>query len=192
MAGYVLTCRSVSPDVNGLVTDVSVRDGQQVHRGDTLFIIDRPRFELALAQANAVVATDEAQLAQAQRESKRNKKLDNLVTIEQSEESDAKVLELEAEIAGARVTRDTARLNLERTIIRSTVNGVVTNLELQPGNYASVGHQVMAVVNTDSLYADGYFEETKLPAIRVGDRAVVHLMGVDEDLWNCGEYRRRY
>jgi RND family efflux transporter MFP subunit len=177
----------VSPDVNGLVTDVSVRDGQQVHRGDTLFIVDRPRFELALAQANAVVAADEAQLAQAQRESKRNKKLDNLVTIEQSEESDAKVLELEAEIAGARVTRDTARLNLDRTIIRSTVNGIVTNLELQPGNYASVGHQVMAVVNTDSLYADGYFEETKLPAIRVGDRAVVHLMGVDEDLYGTVE-----
>jgi RND family efflux transporter MFP subunit len=177
----------VSPDVNGLVTDVSVRDGQQVRQGDTLFVVDRPRFELALAQANATVAADQAELAQANREAKRNKKLDNLVTIEQSEETNAKVLELEAQLDGARVALDTARLNLDRTIIRSTVNGIVTNLELQPGNYASIGHQVMAVVNTDSIYADGYFEETKLPAIRVGDRAVVHLMGVDADLYGTVE-----
>ena len=177
----------VSPDVNGLVTDVAVKDGQQVHRGDTLFVVDRPRFELALSQSNAAVAADEAQLAQARREAQRNKKLDNLVTIEQSEESNAKVLELEAELEGAKVTRETARLNLDRTIIKSTVNGIVTNLELQPGNYASIGHQVMAVVNTDSLYADGYFEEKKLPSIRVGDRAVVHLMGVDTDLYGTVE-----
>jgi multidrug resistance efflux pump len=177
----------VSPDVNGLVTDVSVKDGQQVHKGETLFVVDRPRFELALSQANAALAADEAQLAQARRVSQRNKKLDNLVTIEQSEESNAKVLELEAQLDGAKVARDTARLNLDRTIIRSTVNGIVTNLELQPGNYASIGHQVMAVVNTDSLYADGYFEETKLPSIQVGDRAVVHLMGVDADLYGTVE-----
>jgi RND family efflux transporter MFP subunit len=172
----------VSPDINGLVTTVGVKDGQRVRIGDTLFIIDRPRYELALAQANAAIAADEAQLAQARREAKRNRSLANLVTTEQTEETDAKVLGFEAQLDGARVARDTARLNLDRTIIRSTVNGIVTNLELQPGDYAVVGRQVMAVVNTDSIYADGYFEETKLPAIQVGDKAIVHLMGVDADL----------
>jgi RND family efflux transporter MFP subunit len=172
----------VSPDINGLVTTLDVRDGQKVRIGDTLFIIDRPRYELALAQAEAAIAADEAQLAQARREVRRNKGLDNLVTTEQSEETSARVLTLEAQLQGAKVERDTARLNLDRTVIRSTVNGIVTNLELQPGDYATVGRQVLAVVNTDSLYADGYFEETKLPDIQVGDRAVVHLMGVDTDL----------
>jgi RND family efflux transporter MFP subunit len=172
----------VSPDINGLVTTVGVKDGQRVRIGDTLFIIDRPRYELALAQANAAIAADEAQLAQARREAKRNRSLANLVTTEQTEETDAKVLGFEAQLDGARVARGTARLNLDRTIIRSTVNGIVTNLELQPGDYAVVGRQVMAVVNTDSIYADGYFEETKLPAIQVGDKAIVHLMGVDADL----------
>jgi len=172
----------VSPDINGLVTAVGVKDGQRVRIGDTLFIIDRPRYELSLAQANAAIAADEAQLAQARRESKRNRSLSNLVTTEQTEETDAKVLGFEAQLDGARVARDTARLNLDRTIIKSTVNGIVTNLELQPGDYAVVGRQVMAVVNTDSIYADGYFEETKLPAIQVGDKAIVHLMGVDADL----------
>jgi multidrug resistance efflux pump len=172
----------VSPDINGLVTAVDVRDGQKVRIGDTLFIVDRPRYELALAQAEAAIAADEAQLAQARRESKRNKGLNDLVTTEQSEETSAKVLTLEAQLQGAKVARDTARLNLDRTVIRSTVNGIVTNLELQPGDYANVGRQVLAVVNTDSLYADGYFEETKLPNIQVGDKAVIHLMGVDTDL----------
>ena len=172
----------VSPDINGLVTTVSVRDGQRVRFGDTLFVIDRPRYELALAQSNAAIAADQAQLAQARREAKRNRSLANLVTTEQTEETDARVLGFEAQLDGANVARDTARLNLDRTIIRSTVNGIVTNLELQPGDYATIGRQVMAVVNTDSIYADGYFEETKLPAIQVGDKAIVHLMGVDADL----------
>jgi multidrug resistance efflux pump len=172
----------VSPDINGLVTTVDVRDGQTVRIGDTLFIVDRPRYELALAQTEAAIAADEAQLAQAQREVKRNKGLNDLVTTEQSEETSAKVLTLEAQLQGAKVARDTARLNLDRTVIRSTVNGIVTNLELQPGDYATAGRQVLAVVNTDSLYADGYFEETKLPNIQVGDKAIVHLMGVDTDL----------
>ena len=172
----------VSPDINGLVTAVSVRDGQKVRIGDTLFVIDRPRYELALAQANAAIAADEAQLAQARREARRNRSLSNLVTTEQTEETDARVLGFEAQLDGAKVARDTAHLNLERTIIRATVNGIVTNLELQPGDYATIGRQVMAVVNTDSIYADGYFEETKLPAIQLGDKAVVHLMGVDADL----------
>ena len=172
----------VSPDVNGLVTTVAVRDGQEVRAGDTLFVIDRARYELALAQASASIAAYEAQLAQAERESRRNRALGNLATIEQTEQGDAKVLDLRAQLAGAKVARDTATLNLERTAIRATVNGMVTNLELEPGDYATTGRQVLALVDSDSLYVDGYFEETKLPAIRVGDRAVVHLMGVEANL----------
>jgi RND family efflux transporter MFP subunit len=172
----------VSPDINGLVTTIPIKEGQSVRIGDTLFVIDRARYELALAQAEAAIAVDEAQMAQAGREARRNRGLDNLVTTEQSEETDAKVQALRAQLDGAKVARDTARLNLARTVIRATVNGVVTNLELQPGDYATVGRQVLAIVNSDSIYADGYFEETKLPAIRVGDKATVHLMGVERDL----------
>jgi RND family efflux transporter MFP subunit len=172
----------VSPDVNGLVTAVDVRDGQNVRTGDTLFVIDRARYELALAQANAAIAADEAELAQAERDVRRNRELGNLVTTEQSEETNTKVQDLRAQRDGARVARDTAKLNLDRTIIRATVDGIVTNLDLQPGDYATIGRQVLALVDTGSIYVDGYFEETKLPAIRVGDRAIVHLMGVETDL----------
>jgi multidrug resistance efflux pump len=172
----------VSPDVNGLVTEVRVKDGQVVRAGEVLVVLDRARYELAARQAEAAVAADAAALVQARRENLRNRALGTLVTTEQGEEGASKVAELTAQLQGARVERDLARLNLERTTVRATVNGIVTNLELQPGDYASAGHQVLAIIDTDAIYVDGYFEETKLPLIRVGDRATVHLMGVRSTL----------
>jgi multidrug resistance efflux pump len=173
---------AVSPDVNGAVTTVLVRDNQAVHAGQVLFVIDPERYELALRQADAAIANVEAALAQARREDRRNRTLGHLVTGEQIEEGEAKVVELSAQRQSAIVQRDTARLNLERTHVCATVDGIVTNVELQPGDYATTGHQVLALVDTDAVYVDGYFEETKLPQIRVGDRATVHLMGIDTEL----------
>jgi RND family efflux transporter MFP subunit len=170
---------TVSPDVNGLVTEVDVKDGQSVRAGDVLFIIDTARYRLAMRQAEAQVAADVASLAQAKREDRRNDALGVLVTTEKTEEGTAKVAQLAAQLQAAEAQLDTAKLNLERTTIRATVNGTVTNLELQPGDYASTGHQVLAVIDTDAIYVDGYFEETKLPLIRLGDRATVRLMGVN-------------
>lgn len=169
----------VNPDINGLVTNVCVKDGQAVRRGQVLFIIDRSRYELAERNAEAALATDEASLAQARRDDRRNAALGNLVTTEELEQGRSKVEELSAQLRGALVELDLAKLNLERTTVRSTVNGIIANLELEPGDYASAGHQVMALVDSDSIYVDGYFEETKLPWIRLGDRANVHLMGVE-------------
>ena len=172
----------VSPDINALVTEVRVRNDQTVKAGDTLFVLDQPRYELALRQADASVTSAEVALAQARRENARNKGLADLVTSEQVEEGQSKVDQLAAQLNAARVARDLARLNLERTMIRAPVNGVVTNVELQPGDYASAGRQVLALVATDTLHVDGYFEETKLPRIRVGDRAEVRIMGIETAL----------
>jgi RND family efflux transporter MFP subunit len=172
----------VSPDVNALVTEVRVKDNQSVEKGDVLFVLDRPRFELALRQAEASVAADEVALAQAKRESERNRNLKDLATTEQVEEGQSKVDQLVAQLNSARVQRDLARHNLDRTTIRAPVNGIVTNVELRPGDYASAGRQVLALVDTDTIHVDGYFEETKLPSIRVGDRARVHIMGIKAEL----------
>jgi RND family efflux transporter MFP subunit len=172
----------VSPDVNALVTEVRVKNNQIVKKGDVLFVLDRPRFELALRQAQASVASAEVALAQAKRESERNRNLKDLATTEQVEEGQSKVDQLIAQLNSARVQRDLARLNLERTTVHAPVNGIVTNVELQPGDYASAGHQVLALVDSDTIHVDGYFEETKLPSIRVGDRALVHIMGIKAEL----------
>ena len=172
----------VSPDVSGLVTEVRVRNNQLVNKDDVLFVLDRPRFELALHQAEASVAAIAVALAQARRENERNRNLKDLATTEQVEEGQSKVDQLIAQLNSARAQRDVARLNLDRTTIRAPVNGIVTNVDLRPGDYATVGRQLLALVDTDTIHVDGYFEETKLPWIRVGDRALVHIMGIKATL----------
>jgi RND family efflux transporter MFP subunit len=172
----------VSPDVSGLVTEVRVTNNQVVNKDDVLLVLDRPRFELALHQAEASVAAVSVALAQARRENERNRNLKDLATTEQVEEGQSKVDQLVAQLNSARAQRDVARLNLDRTTIRAPVNGIVTNVDLRPGDYATVGRQLLALVDTDSIHVDGYFEETKLPWIRVGDRALVHVMGIKATL----------
>jgi multidrug resistance efflux pump len=67
---------------------------------------------------------------------------------------------------------------LSRTRIVSPVNGYVTNLFVQESDYATAGQHVLAVINSDSFWIDGYFEETVLGSVRVGDSARVSLSGL--------------
>lgn len=172
----------VAPDVTGQVTKVYVHDNQQVKAGEPLFDIDRARFELALRQADAQVTAAEAALAQAQRENKRNTQLDDLVSQETREQGQTRTDQARAALAQAIVNRDTAKLNLERTRVVSSVNGIVTNLDLREGAYATAAHPVMAVVDSSSFYVEGYFEETKLPGIGLGDPVDVTLMGTRQPI----------
>jgi multidrug resistance efflux pump len=71
---------------------------------------------------------------------------------------------------------------LERTEIRSPVNGYITNLLAQLGNYANAGVNQLSIVNTDSFWIDGYFEETQLASIREGDPVRIKLMGSNQTL----------
>jgi multidrug resistance efflux pump len=167
----------VAPDVSGLITRVLVRDNQQVASGAPLFEVDRPRYQLAVAQAQAAVAAQQVQLAQARREARRNQSLGDLVAGEVREQSLSKVAQLDASLAQARTALDTARLNLARTVVRASVAGTVTNLDLRPGDYATAGHPEFAIIDRSSLHIIGYFEETKLARIHVGDPVQVRLMG---------------
>ncbi|HEY1926487.1 MAG TPA: HlyD family secretion protein [Caulobacteraceae bacterium] len=167
----------VAPDVPGLVTEVDVRDNQVVRRGQLLFVVDEPRYRFAAHQAAANVASQEATLAEAQREAARDIALGELVSVEQRQQSDSRVREDAAALAQARAILDTARLNLVRTRVLAPVDGIITNLELEPGDYLLAGRQALALVDTDSLRIEGYFEETKLPRIHIGDPVRVHIMG---------------
>jgi len=70
-----------------------------------------------------------------------------------------------------------AEINLQRTEVRSPVNGIVTNLLLREGDYARQGATNVSIIDADSYWIDGYFEETKLARRCVGDRAEAKLMG---------------
>jgi RND family efflux transporter MFP subunit len=168
----------VAADVSGLVSDIAVQDNQPVRRGDLLFRIDPARFALALREAEAEVVRTKAASDEAEREMNRFHALTTLeVSEERQQQRAAAAAEAGAAYALAVAQRDLAKLNLDRSEVHASVNGEVTNFGLRPGDYVDAGHPVFALIDTDSFYADGYFEETKLPRIAVGDRARVTLVG---------------
>jgi multidrug resistance efflux pump len=167
----------VAPDVGGLITTVKVADNQQVKQGQVLFVIDQARYALALRLAQATLEQREATLAQAKREYARNRTLVNLVASETLEESRTRVEQGEAAVADAQVSVDTARLNLQRTTIVSPVDGYLNDRAPRVGEYVSAGRPVLAVVDLHSFRVDGYFEETKLRGIHIGEPVDITVMG---------------
>jgi multidrug resistance efflux pump len=167
----------VAPDVSGLVTQADIEDNAVVHKGQPLFTLDKPRFQVALEQASAALEAQTAALAQARREDARNRKLGDLVPAETTEEGASKVAQLSAAVAQARAARDAAALNLARTTVYAPLDGIVANAQLHRGDYLTAGRTAMALVDISTLHVDGYFEETKLARIHVGDRASVQLVG---------------
>ena len=167
----------VAPDVGGLVTSVAVQDNEKVKAGQLLFVVDRPRYSDALAESSAAIDSAEAVLNQARREAKRDLALGDLVATETHEENNAKVETALATLNRAIASKNTAALNVARTEVHASVNGIVTNLDLHPGDYIGPGTQALAIVDSDSIRVEGYFEETKLRHIHVGSPARVQLMG---------------
>ncbi|WP_248797913.1 efflux RND transporter periplasmic adaptor subunit [Pseudomonas sp. MWU13-2105] len=167
----------IAPDVSGLIQQAQVRDNQPVSRGQVLFSIDQDRFKLALRQARAALADRQETLAQAQRENKRNRGLGNLVAGEQLEESQSRVARAELALSEAQVAVDAAQLNLDRSVIRSPVDGYVNDRAPREREFVTAGRPVLAVVDSSSFHIDGYFEETKLDGIQVGQGVDIRVIG---------------
>jgi len=172
----------VASDMGGLVTQVLVHDNQRVSAGQLLLVLDQPRFAATLEKADAAVRSAHATLALARRESVRDNALGNLVASETRERNAAKVDTELAALAQARAEQRVAQLNVQRTEVRATTDGIITNLDLHAGDYLQPGAQALALIDTGSLRIEGYFEETKLACITEGDAAVARLMGDNHDV----------
>ncbi|NUA27670.1 efflux RND transporter periplasmic adaptor subunit [Cupriavidus basilensis] len=167
----------VAPDVSGLVTQILVKDNQRVRRGQVLFVIDQDRYQLALQQAMASAAAQRATLAQARREAARSHALSEVVATEVVEEGQARVQQGEAALAQAEAAVALARLNLARTRVASPVDGFLNDRLPRLGDYVALGRPVLSMVDLNSFYVEGYFEETKLGGIRIGNPVSVRIMG---------------
>jgi multidrug resistance efflux pump len=175
---YVVT---MAPEVAGSIVELPVVDNQFVHKGDLLMVIDPTNYRIALQQADATVQQARAAAQNAQREAERRNKLNDLsVTVEQRETYDANAVIAQAQYQQSIANRDQAKVNLQRTQIHSPVNGWVTNLLTQQGDYASIGRNVISVIDADSFWVDAYFEETQLASIQEGDPVKIKLMGYSQ------------
>ena len=168
----------VAPQVAGEIVSLPVADNQFVHKGDLLMLIDPRNYSIAVRQAQASVEQAQAVADNARAEMIRREKLNDLaVTMEERQTYISQATSAEAAYQTALANLEQARVNYERTQVRSPVNGYVTNLSAQLGNYADAGSLQLSVVNADSYWVDAYFEETALSRIQEGDAATIKLMG---------------
>jgi RND family efflux transporter MFP subunit len=172
---YVVT---MAPEVSGRIISLPVAGNQFVHEHDALMVIDPTNYAISVRVAEAAVRQASANWQNAAREAKRREALpDFAVSAEQQQSYQTQAAAAQAQYQQAAANLDQARVNLERTVIHSPVNGWVTNLLAQRGDFASAGQNLIAVVDADSFWIDGYFEETNLAQIHVGDAAAIKLMG---------------
>ena len=177
---YVVT---MAPEVAGRIVEFPVVDNQFVHKGDLLMVIDPRDYRIAVDRAGAAVKQAEANARNAEIESQRRQKLNQLaVTVEEQQTYATTAVAAEAQYQQALANLDQARVNLERTQLRSPVNGWVTNLLAQLGDYANVGQNIISVVDADSFWVDGYFEESNLASITKGDPAQIKLLAYSKIL----------
>lgn len=197
---------TLSADVSGRIVSLAVQDNQHVNKGQALLEIDPARYTLAvehakravevskasLGQAQAAITASEALLKQRQSEEQRRRTLKDRSAIsgEEWEKANTDVSVAQADLlrnqanlvlAQANVQLSIAaltqsELDLQRTHVVSPVTGYVTNLLTREGDYASAGGPLLALVDSESFYVSGYFEETKLPRIGEGDRVRIELM----------------
>ena len=177
---YVVT---MAPQVAGQIVKLPVADNQFVHKGDLLMVIDPTDYKIAVDLAQAAVEQAQVNAQNVQREAQRRQQLTQLaVTKEEKQTYESNAVAAQASYQQAAARLDQARVNLQRTQIRSPVNGYVTNLLAQLGDYATIGENLISLVDANSFWIDGYFEETNLDRISEGDPATIKLMGYPQPL----------
>ncbi|ENO3041278.1 p-hydroxybenzoic acid efflux pump subunit AaeA [Enterobacter ludwigii] len=169
---------AIAPDVAGLITAVNVHDNQLVKKDQVLFTIDQPRYQKALEEAEADVAYYQALASEKRREAGRRNQLGvQAMSREEIDQSNNVLQTVLHQLAKAQATRDLARLDLERTVIRAPADGWITNLNVYTGEFITRGSTAVALVKQNSFYVLAYMEETKLEGVRPGFRAEITPLG---------------
>ena len=169
---------AIAPDVAGLITDVSVHDNQLVKKDQVLFTIDQPRYQKALEEAEADVAYYQALESEKRREASRRNQLGvQAMSREEIDQANNVLQTVLHQLAKAQATRDLAKLDLERTVIRAPADGWVTNLNVYAGEFITRGSTAVALVKQNSFYVQAYMEETKLEGVHPGFRAEITPLG---------------
>jgi multidrug resistance efflux pump len=168
----------IAPEVSGTVVALNVPDDQFVHKGDLLFRIDPRTYQNLVTEAAGQLAQAQAKASYLDADAQRATRLTNLSISDRAKEERLGIARSEdATVAQLTGTLDQARLNLERTEIRSPTDGWITNLQLQAGSFATTGQPAMTLVDAHSFWVEGYFEETQLARIGIGDRVSAVLLG---------------
>ena len=149
--------------------------------------ISQQQFDQAVAAANASAAAVDAARASASAADHQVRQAQSKLAQAQASvraaatgpqqvatiRSRAQSAEAQAEFKKAALEQ--AELNLQYTLIKSPVNGAVTNRTVEVGQNVSVGQELMKVINLDDLWVTANFKETQLRHMQVGQKVTIHL-----------------
>jgi multidrug resistance efflux pump len=171
---------NVASQVSGLIVEVQTYDNQRVRKGDVLYVIDKFDFQVALDGAKAMLLSREADLEVKRAQAARRQILStSFSSIEEKQTFNGSAKMAAADYANAKASLSQAEINLQRTEVRSPVDGYVTNLLIRVGDFAQAGSANVSVIDENSYWIDAYFEETKLAKIHIGDQVEAKLIGYE-------------
>jgi multidrug resistance efflux pump len=168
---------NIAPDVSGWVDELHAENSREVKTGDVLFTVDHARYQVAVDLAQA--QSDSAKVAwdRATNVYKRRTQMSvDAVSREELDTSRLDMMEKQASYNQSVAVLNSAKIDLTRTTYTSPASGKIINLELEKGDYVNRGVNRLALVKDDSYYVTGYFEETKIPGIKIGDKVEIWLM----------------
>jgi len=173
----------IAPRVSGPIIVVAVRDNERVKKGDLLFEIDPNDFQAQVDIAAGQVQNAQATFTQQQQNLHRQTDLyrTHVNALQDFQNAQDSFAAAQAQLASAKANLELAKLNLGYTKVFAPVDGYVTNMNTSPGTYVTAGVQLMALVDTSSYWIAGYFKESQLPNIKVGQKAIITMMGYETE-----------
>jgi RND family efflux transporter MFP subunit len=158
----------VRPRVSGHIQEVRFQSGGLVKKGEVLFVIDPRWHEAELARREAEYDQAKVRLANAEREAGRTEQLldKKAISTEEAESRQSKFFEAKAALLAAEAARNTAKLDLEFTQIRSPIDGRVSRALVTAGNYVSgvagMTTLMTTIVSVDPIYVYADVDENSL------------------------------
>jgi membrane fusion protein, multidrug efflux system len=160
---------NVQPQVNGRIMEVHFVDGQEVKKGDLLFVIDPRPFQADLEQSQGQLKSDQAQLALFQRNLQRDEQTGagRFVSAQQIDTDRAQIENLQGAVAKDQASIDLAKLNLEYCYVRSPTDGRTGRRLVDPGNYVATGGATLVNIQLQApVYVDFTISENDLAQLR--------------------------
>ena len=174
----------IAPRVSGMITKIYVKDNQEVHEGDLLFSIDKSKYKLKLFQAEArlkrALEASKGAKIEYERVQKIYKRDHGAVSQKDFTRNQVNYFKSLADIDSARESLNIAKLNLEWTDVRAPVDGWVSNINFQLGTQAVANRAILALVDKNSFWVFGFFKESAISDVSIGDDAIVTLMAYPE------------
>lgn len=170
----------IAPDVSGIVTKVYVKDNQYVKKNDKLFEIDKKRFEANVLRQQSLVEIKKAKyLKKKAQYNKRVKAKDSIIPKDIKDNAKYDLLMAKEELNETKAKLNLLKLDIKRSTVLAPTSGWVNNLLLKEGDFIKIGESHLSILNENSFWVYGYFEENKISKIKVGDTSIMNLLGTD-------------